>query len=72
MDLNFFTYQKKSIKDMIHINFTLYEFLRGNIRTGISNMEDIHEIMLWKLTFIFGVPHDYCVDPNNLIFQVWK
>ena len=43
-------------KDMIRINFTLYEFLRENIRTGISNMEDIHEMMLWKLTFMFGVP----------------
>ena len=40
---------------MIRINFTLYEFLRENIRTGISNMEDIHEMMLWKLSFMLGV-----------------
>ena len=44
-----------SWKDMIRINFTLYEFLRENIRTGISNMEDIHGIVLWKLTFMFVV-----------------
>ena len=33
------------VKDMIRINFTLYEFPRENIQTGISNMEDIHEMM---------------------------
>ena len=41
---------------MIRINCTLYEFLRENMRTGISNMEDIHEMMLWSLTCMFRVP----------------
>ena len=43
-------------KHMIRINCTLYEFLRENMRTGISNMEDIHEMMLWNLTCMFRVP----------------
>ena len=33
-------------KDMVRINCTLYEFLSENMRTGISNMEYIHEMML--------------------------
>ena len=41
---------------MIRINCTLYEFLRENMRTGISNMEDIHEMMLWSSTCIFRIP----------------
>ena len=32
-----------SSKDMIRMNFTLYEFLRQNMRIGISNMEDTNE-----------------------------
>ena len=41
---------------MICINCTLYEFLRENMWTGISNMEDIHEMMLWNLICMFRVP----------------
>ena len=42
-------------KDMIRMNCTLYEFLKENMRIGISNMEDIHEMMLWNLTCMFHV-----------------
>ena len=40
---------------MIRINCTLYEFQRENMRTGIFNMEDIHEMILWNLTCVFLV-----------------
>lgn len=55
---------------MICINCTLYEFLRENMSTGISNMKNIHERMLWNL--YVSCSQDYCADSNNIIFQVWK
>ena len=42
-------------KDMIHIKFTLHEFIGENMQAGISNMEDIHELMLWSDIFVFRV-----------------
>ena len=47
---------KNTEKDMIRINCTLYKFLRENMRTGISNMEDMHEMILWNLTCMFRAP----------------
>ena len=41
---------------MIRTNCTLYKFLQENMRTGISNTEDICEMMLWNLTCVFRVP----------------
>ena len=40
---------------MIHIKLTLHEFIGENMQAGISNMEDIHELMLWSDTFVFRV-----------------
>ena len=41
---------------MIRINYTLHQFLRENMRTGISNMKDIRKLMLGNFTYMFRVP----------------
>ena len=46
---------QKCKKDMIHIKLTLHEFIGENMQAGISNMEDIHELMLWSDIFVFRV-----------------
>ena len=43
-------------KDMIRINYTVNKILRVNMRTGISNMEDILEMMLQSGTCMFRAP----------------
>ena len=40
---------------MIHIKLTLHEFIGENMQAGISNMEDIHDLMLWSDIFGFRV-----------------
>ena len=36
-------------------NWTLHKFLRENMQAGISNIEDIHELIIWNDTCVFGV-----------------
>ena len=36
-------------------NWTLHKFLRENMQAGISNMEDIHELIIWNGTYAFRV-----------------
>ena len=36
-------------------NWTLHKFLRENMQAGISNMEDIHELIIWNDTYAFRV-----------------
>ena len=43
-------------KDMIHRNCTLYKFLQ-------ENMKDV-----MKLDLCVSFSHDYCVDPNYIVF----
>ena len=43
------------MKGMIHIRLTLNEFIWENMQAGISNMEDIHKIMLKSKTCVFRV-----------------
>ena len=56
-------------KDMIHINCTLHEFLMENIGTGIFNMEDIYEMMLWNITCMFCVPITTVLIQITLFFK---
>ena len=36
-------------------NWMLHEFLKEIMQAGISNMEDIHKLMLWNKTCVFHV-----------------
>ena len=36
-------------------NWSLHKFLRENMQAGISNMEDIHELIIWNDTYAFCV-----------------
>ena len=36
-------------------NWTLFQFLRENMQAGISNMEDIHELIIWNDIYAFHV-----------------
>ena len=47
---------RSEIKDMIRINWTLYQFLRENIRIGTSNIEDIYEKVRCKISLNHSNP----------------
>ena len=47
---------KNCIKDMIRINCTSHPFQKQNMRTEISNMRNIHEIMLLSGAYVFCDP----------------
>ena len=47
---------KNCIKDMIRINCTLHPLQKQNMQTEISNMRDIHEIMLLSGAYVFCDP----------------
>ena len=54
--LSSYMQSKNCIKDMIRINCTLHPFQKQNMRTEISNMRDIHEIMLLSGAYVFCDP----------------
>ena len=51
-------------------NWTLYNFLRENMQAGISNMENIHELMFWNKTCVFRVYKTTVLIQKTSIFNV--